>query len=222
MEVARWGGHTFEVSPEVIRSFDKLTVKGGSDTDDKIQSKQKYLTRKNGKPTEVGMNVVLNAFTGADVRSEAMAFVDEAQKGKSDWIYVGGEKLVPCQLMLTEAAVEEIAITPGGVWTRASVKLTFKQSDLGDEKIKKKPAKTTGGGDADTFADAAMQGIEDILDDAQTVYNALSGKPITARQYIKQKGNEITQAMAEQAAAKEKGKKGGGAAAGKISYKGME
>lgn len=223
MEIARWGGHIFEVSPEVIRSFDKLTVKSGSDTDEKTQNKQKYLTRKNGKATEVSLTATLNAFTGSDVRKEAMTFVDEAQSGLTDWIYIGGEKLVPWQMMLTDASVEEIAITTGGIWTRASVKLTFKQADLGDEKIENKKKKSTGD-PISPFVEGFIEGVKDAVKDGTAATNKDDGKPLTAVEYIRQKGNEIAEARAQTNAAKEKGKKGTGVTAGggKLMYEVME
>ena len=221
MEVARWGGHIFEVSPDVIRSFDKLTIKAGSDTDEKTNSKQKYLARKNGKATEVSLTAGLNAFTGADVRAEAMAFADEAQQGKADWIYVGGEKLVPCQLMLTDATVEEIAIAAGGAWTRAQVKLTFKQADLGDMQVKRK----SSGKGGKSFVEAALEGMDEALEAAKAALAGLNGEPTTGGSYIRKKGGALSQAISEANAAKEKGRKGGGVAGGgggKISYEKVE
>ena len=49
-EVGKWNSHTFVVSPNVIRSFTGLTIKGSSETEDKESGNQKYVSRKNGKP----------------------------------------------------------------------------------------------------------------------------------------------------------------------------
>lgn len=131
-EIGRWGGHKFEVSAEVVRSFTGLTIKGSSETEDKTSSKQKYVSRKNGKPVEISLTAHLSAFLGCDVRAEALAFVDHARAGKTDYFYVGDAKLVTCQLMLTDASVEEVEISGGNTWTRADVKLTMKQCSKND------------------------------------------------------------------------------------------
>lgn len=126
-EIGKWNGHSFEISSSVVRGFTGLTVKGGSDTEDKTSSSQKYVSRKNAGLMEVSLTVALNALTGCSVRDEAMAFVEDARSGAKDYFYVGGKKLTACQLMLTEASVDEVEIAPGGVWTQCQVKLTMKQ-----------------------------------------------------------------------------------------------
>ncbi|MGN0996010.1 MAG: hypothetical protein ACI4PG_03805 [Candidatus Ventricola sp.] len=128
METARWNGHIFEVSPSLVRSFSGLTVKGSTETDDKMSGKQKYAIRKNANPIEIGMTVLLSALTGCSVREEAMGLVSDAGSGEADYLYIGGEKLVQCTLMLTEASVSKTEIAPGGQWVSCSVKLTFKQA----------------------------------------------------------------------------------------------
>lgn len=61
-----------------------------------------------------------------------MTFIDEARQGKQDYFYIGGTKLMTCQLMLTEASVSETEIGAGGVWVGCKVKLTMKQSSKFD------------------------------------------------------------------------------------------
>lgn len=128
-EIARWNGHKFEVGSGLIRGFTGLSVKGSSETEDKTSDKQKYVSRKNGKPNEITLTAILNAATGCDVKKEAMDFVNEARAGNKDYFYVATKKLCTCQVMLTEATVKEIAMTNKGVWTRAEVTLTLKQCD---------------------------------------------------------------------------------------------
>lgn len=127
-EVGKWNSHTFVVSPNVIRSFTGLTIKGSSETEDKETGGQKYVSRKSGKPAEISLTVLLSALTGNDVRNEALAFVDEARRGSQGYFYVGGKKLVTCQLMLTDASISETQIASNGVWVGCKVQLTFKQS----------------------------------------------------------------------------------------------
>lgn len=126
-EIASWNGHSFTISPTLIRGFSGLTIKGGSETKDKTKSKQKYVSRKNSIPSEVTMTAELNAFTGCDVQNEALKFVEEARAGASNYFYMGGKKLVACKLMLTEASISEVQIAPGGAWTACNVSLTMKQ-----------------------------------------------------------------------------------------------
>ena len=128
MEIGRWGGRTFTIASNVVRGFTGLTIKGSSETEDKTDSNQKYVSRKNGKPAEIGMTVILHGGLGVNVRSEAMSFISDAQAGTSDYMYIKNQKLVPCKLMLTDAEVSEAKINPAAEWVACQVKLTFKQS----------------------------------------------------------------------------------------------
>lgn len=127
MQTARWNNHTFTVSPQVIRGFTGLSVKGSSETEDMESGDQYHIARKAGKPAEVSLTALLNAATGCKVREEAMAFVTDARAGAANYFYIGGKKLMTCQLMLIDASVDEVQINPRGVWTSAQVKLTLKQ-----------------------------------------------------------------------------------------------
>lgn len=131
-EIARWAGHVFEVSPSLVRSFNTLTVKAGIETDDMEAGTQRYIARQAGKAAELSFSIPLSGFMGVDVRTEAMQFIDEARRGVSDYFYIGGSKLMTCQLMLTEASVSETEIGGGGKWTGCKVKLTMKQSSKFD------------------------------------------------------------------------------------------
>lgn len=127
-EIGRWGGYKFEVESGYVLGFTGLSVKGSSETEDKTSSSQKYVSRKNGKPTEITLTVHLNALTGCEnVRDAAMGLVDAARTGKKDYFYIKNSKLVTCQVMLTEAQVKEIKMTNGGDWIMCDVQLTLKQ-----------------------------------------------------------------------------------------------
>lgn len=128
-EIARWGGHKFEVSSKIIRSFTDLQIKGSCETEQN-EDGDKVERRKGSFPTEINLTVVLNAHAGVDVRNEAMAYVDEAAAGKSDYIYVGAYKLVPYKMMLTEATVMEVKIAPNGTWITAQVMVLLKQAAI--------------------------------------------------------------------------------------------
>ena len=127
-EIGRWNRHRFIVSSDVIRSFDNLNITGGSETEDKENNKEKYVSYKNAKPTQITIDVHLSAQLGCNVREEAMGMIDDAQKGISDYFYIGKEKLVTYKLMLTDASVSEVGITHTCYWSQATVRLTFKQS----------------------------------------------------------------------------------------------
>ena len=190
--VGKWNGHKFQVSKKQFYSFGDLTIKGSSETEDKTKDKQKYVKRKNGKPTEVSITVVLNAeiagktitetvqdrvvskqggkmitrtvertqkrYEALDVRQDAMQFIEEARKGKADYFYIGGKKLVPYKLMLVDATVKEVEIDAKKTWVRAEVQLSMKQcakggdssgdssggSSGGKKKSKKKSTKSRG------------------------------------------------------------------------------
>lgn len=126
-EIASWNGHSFTVSPKLIRGFTGMTIKGSSETEDKTSDGQKYVSRKNSNPSEITLTAELNALTGCDVKNEALKFVDEARSGAKNYFYMGGKKLITCQLMLTEASVSETTIAPNGTWISCKVKLTMKQ-----------------------------------------------------------------------------------------------
>lgn len=126
-EIASWNGHSFTVSPKLIRGFTGLTIKGSSETEDKTSDGQKYVSRKNSNPSEITLTAELNALTGCDVKNEALKFVDEARSGAKNYFYMGGKKLITCQLMLTEASASETTIAPNGTWISCKVKLTMKQ-----------------------------------------------------------------------------------------------
>ena len=90
-EIASWNGHSFSVSPKLIRSFTGLTIKGSSETEDKTSDGQKYVSRKNSNPSEISLTAELNAFTGCNVQNEALKFVEEAQAGATNYLYMGGK-----------------------------------------------------------------------------------------------------------------------------------
>jgi len=138
-----WYTHKFEVASDSIRVFDDLSVSGTCETEDKESSKEKYVSLKNRKPAEITLTAILNAYLGCDVQNEVMAFVDEAQKGTSSFIYANGGKLMGCKMMLTSAKATKIDIAPGGKWTHAQVALTFKQSTKADGTV---ASSSSGGG----------------------------------------------------------------------------
>ena len=131
-EMGRWNGHKFIVSPTLIRSFSDLQIKGSCELQDKKNSTQGYVSRKGGNATEITLTIILSAYTGCNVRKEAMAFVREARAGKRDYFYVGGKKLVSYRLMLTAATVKNVEISHSKTWIYAKVTLTMQQCGKSD------------------------------------------------------------------------------------------
>ena len=127
VETGRWNGHKFLLSQKLIRGFSDLQIKGSCELKDKSDSQQGYVAKKGGSPTEVTVTIHLNAYTGCDVRKEAMAFVAEARSGKRDYFYIGNKKLISSRLMLTNANVSKVEISHKGTWISADVALTMKQ-----------------------------------------------------------------------------------------------
>lgn len=139
-EMGRWNGHVFEVSPGLIRGWAELKITAGCETTELNYQGKKYAEMKMGKGTSVSLVVGLNALTGCDVREEAMRFADEAQRGEKAYFYVGDQKLVPCELMLTDATISNIEITNNGIWVRADAELTMKQASKDDRDEAPRPA----------------------------------------------------------------------------------
>lgn len=132
-EIGRWNGHIFEVSASIVRGFSALTIKAGCETEDKTSNKQKYVKRKAGNAAQVTMTITLLSALGCDVRREVETFLEEARAGKKDYFYIGNSKLLPEKLMLTDANADSIEISPSGFWSAATLKLTMKQAEKGEE-----------------------------------------------------------------------------------------
>lgn len=128
--MGNWNGHTFVVSPSLIRGYTDLSIEGGCETTTKNSDKQKYEERKYGESPTVSLTIGLNAQLGVtDVYGEAMEFVKEATEGACAYFYLGATKLIPAKLILTKASVTEIVNMPGrgDQWISCDVKLTLKQ-----------------------------------------------------------------------------------------------
>lgn len=186
-EIASWNGHSFTVSPKLIRGFTGLTIKGSSETEDKTSDGQKYVSRKNSNPSEITLTAELNALTGCDVKNEALKFVDEARSGAKNYFYMGGKKLIACQLMLTEASVSETTIAPNGTWISCKVKLTMKQcakydgtsssssssSSSGSSGSKKSSTKSTSTTTKKTTASTVASVVSKVVNTVKTVATAV-------------------------------------------------
>lgn len=192
-----WNGFDFEVSPTAVRGFTGLTIKGGSETEDKVSDKQKYVQRTNSAITEIALNVYLNAYMGCNVRDEALKFISTAMEGATNYFYVGGKKLVTYKLMLTNAEITETEIAPNGTWVACKIALTMKQCEKYGKSTNSSP--TTGGSGSgnktpakqtvksegivskivSTVKTVATSVVEGAKKAVSTIANALSGKKTT-------------------------------------------
>ena len=130
--IGKWNGHKFGVSKNAIRGFYDLKINGSSDTEDKKSGGEQYVNRKNGKPLEISLSIILNSALGSKVRTEAMTFISQAQEGAKDYFYIGKSKLCTCQLMLVKADIQDVIMSAKGTWVSAKVGLTLKQCTKGD------------------------------------------------------------------------------------------
>lgn len=147
--IATWNGHTFEVSPKLIRGFNGLTLKGGCETTDKNTNGQKYLERKYGEIPELSLTTQLNMLTGVtDVFTEATTWVNDAIFGAADYFYMGSRKIFPAKMILVSAEITELVTLPGAgdIWVSCSVKLDFKQGSPRDGDEVAEPDTDDGGG----------------------------------------------------------------------------
>lgn len=126
--MAKWGPIRFETVSNAALLFEDFKVSAESETEDKTASQQKYVSRKNGKAAEISMTILLSAAFGIDVKTATSVILNAAQKGETDWLYMGSEKLFPFKLMLTKAETESVEISASGFWTSAKMSVTFKQS----------------------------------------------------------------------------------------------
>ena len=195
----QWGGHIFTVSSDKIYSFTSLQIKSSSALETKSDSNTGNASRKNANPTEVTLTIPMNAFIGCDVKSEAMAFIEEADAGKSDYFYICGKKLLPCQLMLVDATVKNVDIAPNVGWRKADVSLTFKRSSggggsSGGKKKKGKSKKSSvkrssprggygGGGSGGSSSGGGN--VASIIAGVSKAVSSKSGKKTNATSYIK-------------------------------------
>lgn len=63
-----------------MRSFKNFQIVSECETEDKTASAQKYVSAKNGKPIQITLTVTLSAYLGVDVRADAIALIDAAQR----------------------------------------------------------------------------------------------------------------------------------------------
>lgn len=111
-----------------MRSFKNFQIVSECETEDKTASAQKYVSAKNGKPIQITLTVTLSAYLGVDVRADAIALIDAAQRSYQGYFYIQAKKLFPFMLMMTKAEMKNFEIAPNGTWVSCDMGLTLKQS----------------------------------------------------------------------------------------------
>lgn len=147
--IGQWRDFKFEISPSAIMSFNDLQIKATRETETVDSNGQQYIKTKIIKPFEISLTVHLHAGLGYDVQAKAEEFRGAPLygDGRADYFYVGGKKLVPSRLSVTEATISRVEINAGGKWTAADVALTFKQAALIDgTQTAAAPTQSTGSG----------------------------------------------------------------------------
>lgn len=183
--IATWNNHSFIVSPNLIRGFTGLTITSGSKTEEKTSSSQNYAYRKNGAPSEVALTVELNALTGCDVKKEALAFISEAHAGAQSYFYIGGKKLLTCQLMLTEAQVSEVSLSANGGWISCKVALTMLQCSKMDGSTGSTTTSSSSGSKKTSVKTSGL--ITGLIEGAKAAANQVKDALTAATKSITQK-----------------------------------
>lgn len=125
--LAQFGELRFEITSSGALLFDNLKLTAECETEDKTDNSQKYVSKKNGKPVQISFTVLLKAALGIDVEQSVSYILYAAQGNVTERLYIGQTCIFPFRMMMTKADVEEIQISPGGIWTSAKVKVTLKQ-----------------------------------------------------------------------------------------------
>lgn len=203
--IANWNGHTFEISPNLIRGFTDFTIKGSCETTTKNSNKQKYEEHKYGESPQIGMTIGLNAMTGVtDVFSEALEFVQEATDGACAYFYMGEKKLIPAKLILVSAEVTEVVHMPGEgcKWISCDVKVSFKQGTKDDGK--------SGSGSGDGSNGSKKTSVKTTSAVAKTAANGLVAGALSAVKGLVEKGINGLKSLISNAKSASTGKTTGG------------
>lgn len=133
MTTLKFGDIKLDTTENCAKLISELELSTDSDTDDKNAGKDGYIKYKNAKAAEVTLTVILDAGFGCDVRKETLTLIAAARTGDAHPLYLDGEKLMPWEMILTEAEATETQIGLGGEWVHAEVELTFQQGGKTDK-----------------------------------------------------------------------------------------
>lgn len=139
----QWYDVPFYANANEVRGFTEFSISGSVETEEKESDGTKYVSKKNSKGYEVGITAFFDRRLGIkDVKEEAMRLTYHAATGQTGYLYAQGRKLVTSALMLTNANVSNVIMSPNGTWISCEVAMTLKTSG----KLDGTAVKTGGGG----------------------------------------------------------------------------
>ena len=121
------GGISFFIKSSEIRGVKDFSISASMETDDKKESGEKFIKKKNAGSYQITLTAVLNAALGVNVQTVALKMTEAARKGDTGYFYTANAKLFPSNFMATDAKVNNIQMTGSGKWSYCEVTLTLKQ-----------------------------------------------------------------------------------------------
>lgn len=150
-EIARYLGRTFVVSSSRISGFGGLDITTGLETEEHTLRGIKYYSMQNTRPVDISFAIHLDRMLGcSDVLAEAEGWMADSRRGLSDYLYVGGHKILPMKYMLVEVNVSNIQLNGNGVWLSCDldVKLQQGRPDDGTQPLPESSPPSNGGSDS--------------------------------------------------------------------------
>lgn len=114
MTQIKWKDKHWQTNTKVVNSADNLTISQSFNTDE-------------GKKDKMSIELPYSCYIelGVNPKSEIDYFF--AVLGKSDYIYVGKQKLVGCKMKLTNVSLSDVQVTENGVVRSAMITLSFEE-----------------------------------------------------------------------------------------------
>lgn len=152
-EIVKWsgrGGIAFFVNSHEVRGIKNLSISASAETEEKTSGGQKFTKKKNSGSYQMSMTALFSEGLGTDAQAAAMQIAEAARCGDSGYLYCRSAKLIPARMMMVDAKINNVNMTPKGVWFSCEVAMTLKQcdkygADSGSGK-KKKKKKSAGAG----------------------------------------------------------------------------
>lgn len=122
-----WNGVSFFANASQVVGFNGLTITGKCETENQAGEGEKYQALKYKEGFEISLTAIFDRRLGiSDVQADAIGLAEKACNGEDGYIYSRGKKLVTPVMMATSGKVQNILMTPGGIWIHAEVAMTFK------------------------------------------------------------------------------------------------
>lgn len=127
-ELAKWGGITFRVNSNQVFSFRKMKRSYSARwATHNIAGKRPKMEFQGPNMDEISIEVILDAELGVKPRAAMKQFRSAAKKGKVDYFYVGGKKVVARKVYISAGTENWNEIWNGGELVRATATLTFNE-----------------------------------------------------------------------------------------------